>query len=51
MFDGIVMNVIDMPLEIGVVADDVLPKAALPNSNLAFGDFAVRTRLRGREAA
>ncbi len=41
MFDGIVMNVIDMPLEIGVVADDVLRIAALPNSFLPFGDFAV----------
>src|SRR5438309_6987127 len=34
------MNVIDMTLQIILVADDVLPMAALPNSLLALGDLA-----------
>ena len=34
MLDGIVVNVIDMPIEIGAVADGVLPITALPEDNV-----------------
>jgi hypothetical protein len=44
VFDGIEMNVVDMAREVFVIADGVLPVAALPNSFLAFGDLAGRAR-------
>jgi len=34
------VNIIDMAREIRVVADSVFPIATLPNSFVAFGDFA-----------
>src|SRR5215216_5952806 len=42
VLDGIVVNVIDVALEVGLVTDGVLPIAALPNSFVALGDFAQR---------
>ena len=41
VFDGIVMNVIDVALQIGIIADGVLPIAALPNSSFTLRDFAL----------
>jgi len=34
------VDVIDVPLEVAVVADDVLSIAALPDAFLPFGEFA-----------
>jgi hypothetical protein len=34
------VNVIDMPREIGFIADGMLPIAALPNAFLPLGNFA-----------
>ena len=36
MFHGVVVNVIDMPREVAVVADRVLPIAPLPKRELAI---------------
>ncbi len=54
VFDGIELNVIDVSLKIGLIADRVLPIAPLPNSFLAFNNLARRARSRldsPREAA
>ncbi len=40
MLDRIEMNVIDMALEIGVIANRVFPITALPNTFLSLTDFA-----------
>ena len=40
MLHGIEVNVIDMTLQVGIVANGVLPKTTLPNSPLASGDLA-----------
>jgi hypothetical protein len=40
MFYGIEVNVIDMPLKVGVVPDRVLPIPPLPQSSLALRDLA-----------
>jgi hypothetical protein len=37
MFDGIIVHVIDMCAAIMVVADHVLPEAALPDAAFALG--------------
>ena len=39
MLHRIEMNIIDMPLEVGLIADRVLPIAALPYSFLSFENF------------
>lgn len=39
MFDGVVMDVIDMPSQIILVPDLVFPIASLPDAALAFGDW------------
>ena len=44
MFHRIEVNVVDMSLKIGFVADRVLPIATLPNAFLAFYDLARRAR-------
>ena len=46
MLYRIEVNVIDMPIEIGFVADGMLPITALPDSFLSFADFAGRARSR-----
>src|SRR5262249_29975870 len=51
VFHGIVMNVIDVPLVIRVVADRVLPIAALPDSFFTLRYFARGTGFRSRKAA
>jgi hypothetical protein len=43
MLYRIEMNVIDMSSEVHVVADGVLPVAALPNSLVALSDLAGTT--------
>ena len=43
MLCRIAMNVIDMSSEVRVVADGVLPVAALPNSLVALSDLAGAT--------
>ena len=40
MFYWIEMNVIDMALEIRIIANDVLPIAALPNAFFPLGHLA-----------
>ena len=40
MLDGIEVDVIDVALQIGVVADSVLPIAPLPNAFLAPRNLA-----------
>jgi hypothetical protein len=47
----IVMDVIDVPFEIDVVADGVLPIAALPDAIFPLRYFADGTRFRRRKAA
>src|SRR5450432_4227348 len=37
MFDGIEMDIIDMPRKVAVVADGVLPKSPLPEREVAIG--------------
>jgi hypothetical protein len=37
---GIEVDVIDVHIEIRIVADGMLPVTALPNSFLSFADFA-----------
>ena len=44
MLHWIEMNIINMPLQIGVVANRVLPVTPLPNSFLPFDNFAWRSR-------
>ncbi len=39
----IVVDVIDVALEVGIVADGVLPIAALPDAFLTLGNFARRS--------
>jgi hypothetical protein len=51
VFNRIVVDVVDVALEIGVVADGVFPIAPLPNAFLAFCYFAGGTRRRWRQAA
>ena len=51
MLHGIVVDIIDVPLKVAVVADRVFPIAALPNSFFALFQFARRTRSRCRDAA
>ena len=46
MLQRIEMNVVDMALQIGVVANGVLPIATLPDALLSFGNFACGSRLR-----
>src|SRR5436309_16098939 len=43
MLNGIQVNVVDMTLQVGIVANGVLPKTALPNSSLTSGDLAGAT--------
>ena len=40
VFHWIEMNIVDMPLEILIVANSVLPVSALPNAFFSFGDLA-----------
>jgi hypothetical protein len=40
---GIEMNVIDMSIEITIIADSVLPIATLPDAFLSLGDLAFRS--------
>jgi len=40
MLDGIVMNIIDVTLQISLIANHVLPIAPLPNAFIAFGGLA-----------
>ena len=42
---GIEMDVVDMPFEIGVISDGVLPVAALPDAFFALRHLALRSRL------
>lgn len=51
MLDRIEMDVIDVALEIGIVANRVLPIATLPYALLAFGRFACRSGLHGIETS
>ncbi len=51
VLDGIEVNVIDMPRQIDVVTNRVLPIAALPNSSLAAGDFAGTAAYIARQTA
>ena len=37
MFDRIEMDIIDMPREVAIVADGVLPKSSLPKREIAIG--------------
>ena len=46
MLHWIEMNVIDMPFEICLVSDGMLPIASLPNAFLSLTDLACGTRLR-----
>ena len=48
---GIVVDVIDMALKIRVVADRVLPIAALPNAFFALRHLAGRARFRSWHSA
>jgi hypothetical protein len=36
VLDGVVVNVVDMPIEIDLIANPVLPETALPDSCLAL---------------
>jgi hypothetical protein len=45
------MDVIDVALKIGVVANAVLPIATLPDAFFPLGDFAFGARWRRRKAA
>src|SRR5205085_3689690 len=40
MLNGIEVNVVDMTLQVGIVANGVLPKTTLPNSSLTSGNLA-----------
>ncbi len=51
VLDRIEVTVIDVALEIPVVAERVLPMPALPDAALALGLAARRNRLRIRKAA
>jgi hypothetical protein len=51
MFHRIEMNVIDVAREVGIVADGVLPKAALPYAFFASADFTPASLRIGRETA
>jgi hypothetical protein len=42
MLDRVEMNLMNVPLKVGVIADHMLAKPALPQPALAFGDFARR---------
>jgi hypothetical protein len=44
VLDGVEMNVIDVPLEIGIISDCMLPIPPLPQASLAFDDLAGRAR-------
>ena len=46
MLDRVVVDVIDMALKIGVIANSVLPVATLPDALLSARDFAFRSRPR-----
>jgi hypothetical protein len=48
MFHRIVMDVINVPLEIGIVTNGVLPIAALPDAFFPLRDFAYRSLFRSR---
>ena len=50
VFDRIVVDVVDMPLGVGIVTDGVLPISPLPNALLALGDLARGTFRRRRQA-
>jgi hypothetical protein len=45
MLHWIEVNVIDMTLEVGIVADCVLPKPSLPDSRFAPSSLASRPQL------
>src|SRR5712691_7960124 len=51
MLDRIVVNIVDVTLQIGLIADHVLPLAALPNAFIAFGGLARRSDIGGRQLA
>lgn len=51
VFYRVVMHVIDMPLQINIVADLVLPEAPLPDPLLAFCRLAGRKRAAARQSA
>lgn len=40
VLDGIVVNIVDVTLQIGLIADHMLPIAPLPNALVAFGGLA-----------
>jgi hypothetical protein len=44
VLDRIEMNVIDVPLKIGIISDCMLPIPPLPQASLAFDDLAGRAR-------
>src|SRR5262249_49409379 len=51
VLDRIEVNVVDMPFQIAIVTDGMLPIAALPDSAFAPGDFAGCSRRLSGEAA
>jgi hypothetical protein len=51
MLHRIEVDVVDMPRQVGLVTDRVLPIAALPQSFLAFSDVSRRSRCRGWKSA
>jgi hypothetical protein len=46
VLQGIEVNVVDVTFEIGLIANGVLPIAALPDAFFALRDLALRSRLR-----
>ncbi|HTY23494.1 MAG TPA: hypothetical protein VMC85_10215 [Desulfomonilaceae bacterium] len=42
MFDGIPVNIINVPIEILIIPDQVLPKSTLPNTSLTSPQPAFR---------
>jgi hypothetical protein len=51
VLDWIVVNVIDMPLQVGIIANGVLPITPLPDTFLALGNLACGALGRRRQAA
>ena len=44
MLYGIEMNVINVPLKVGIIANRMLPIAPLPQASLTLGELARRPR-------
>ena len=51
MLDRVPVNIIDVPLEIPVITDHVLPIAALPNTTLTSLDTTFRSSFAPRDLA